>query len=187
MQCTLLYLPGSFVIFSNVLAVFSFMKMVAFLWVFTVSAYFYNIWFNFQKTLWSIIIFIILEMRILELRDKSLATQQETGGAWIGPKESWISKTIPFTWSYPEGRKLIFIIFAFPIPHAPFPNTEWVQTLIKYLTKVTKKIHNFKITLPYPGSFTCVSRGTFSSPTQHTEAEFIPPGFVPTCDPFWRA
>lgn len=78
-------------------------------------------------------------------------------------------------------------IFAFPTPHGPFPNTQWVQTLIKYLTKVTKKPHSSTGTLSYPGSFTCVSRGTFSSLTQHTEAEFTPSGSVPAFYPFQRA
>lgn len=78
------------------------------------------------------------------------------------------------------------IIFAFPTPHGPLPNTQWVHTVIKYLTKATKIILNSNVTLQYPGLFMCVSRGTFSSPTQHTKAEFTPSVSVPTSYPFRR-
>lgn len=79
------------------------------------------------------------------------------------PRNAGFLKPIPFCLLQATLRaeNMSPFIFAFPSAYGPFPDTQWVRTLIKYLTKVSKKkkkIWKSNITLTYVGQFTYVWR-----------------------------
>lgn len=104
--------------------------------------YFYSIWFNFYKIWYSIIGFHILEMMIWRWGMIShLLFSQESVALGSDPWHVGFLKPAPFSLlqATPRAENMSPFISAFPTAYGPFSDTQWVQMLIKYLTKVSKK------------------------------------------------